>query len=136
MLASGNRVKGFLGRDLIGLRYTRPLEVVPLPQEGQRGVVVGGGFVSAEEGSGLVHMAPAFGADDYAVSQQYGLAFVNPVAADGTFQGTRWPEIEGKLVTDKETNRLVIDRLKHDGRWLDTKPITHTYPFCWRCDSA
>jgi len=135
-LASGNRVKGFLGRDLIGLRYTRPLEVVPLPQEGQRAVVVSGGFVSAEEGSGLVHLAPAFGADDYAVSQQCGLAFVNPVGADGTFQGTRWPEIEGKLVTDKETNRLVIERLKHDGRWLDTKPITHTYPFCWRCDSA
>ncbi|HZH40365.1 MAG TPA: isoleucine--tRNA ligase [Gemmatimonadales bacterium] len=135
-LASGNRVKGFLGRDLIGLRYTRPLEVVPLPQEGQRAVVVGGGFVSAEEGSGLVHMAPAFGADDYAVSQQCGLAFVNPVGPDGTFQGTRWPEIEGKLVTDKDTNRLVIERLKHDGRWLDTKPITHTYPFCWRCDSA
>ncbi|HKR56368.1 MAG TPA: isoleucine--tRNA ligase [Gemmatimonadales bacterium] len=135
-LTSGAQVKGFLGRDLIGLRYTRPLEVVPLPQEGQRGVVVAGGFVSAEEGSGLVHMAPAFGADDYAVSQQYGLAFVNPVAADGTFTGTRWAEIEGKLVTDKETNRLVIERLKKDGRWLDTKPITHTYPFCWRCDSA
>ncbi|HEY6783636.1 MAG TPA: isoleucine--tRNA ligase [Gemmatimonadales bacterium] len=135
-LTSGTRLKGFLGRDLIGLRYTRPLEVVPLPQEGQRGVVVAGGFVSAEEGSGLVHMAPAFGADDYAVSQQYGLAFVNPVALDGTFTGTRWPEIEGKLVTDKETNRLVIERLKKDGRWLDTKPITHTYPFCWRCDSA
>jgi len=135
-LTSGTRVKGYLGRDLIGLRYVRPLEVVPLPPEGQRGVVVGGGFVSAEEGTGLVHMAPAFGADDYAVSQQYGLAFVNPVGPDGTFQGTRWPEIEGKLVTDKETNRLVIDRLKQDGRWLDTKPITHTYPFCWRCDSA
>ena len=135
-LDSGTRVKGFLGRDLIGLRYARPLEVVPLPQEGQRGVVVGGAFVSAEEGSGLVHMAPAFGADDYAVSQQYGLAFVNPVAPDGTFQGTRWPEIEGKLVTDKETNRLVIERLKRDGHWLDTLPITHTYPFCWRCDSA
>ncbi|HWZ28437.1 MAG TPA: isoleucine--tRNA ligase [Gemmatimonadales bacterium] len=135
-LTAGTRVKGFLGRDLIGLRYSRPLEVVPLPQEGQRGVVVGGGFVSADEGSGLVHMAPAFGADDYAIAQQYSLAFVNPVAADGTFQGTRWPEIEGKLVTDKETNRLVIERLKKDGRWLDTKPITHAYPFCWRCDSA
>src|SRR2546426_9059282 len=47
---------------------------------------------------------------------QYGLAFVNPVALDGTFQDTRWPEINGKLVTDKETNRLIIERLKHEGQ--------------------
>jgi isoleucyl-tRNA synthetase len=135
-LSQGERVAGYAGRELVGQKYVRPLEVVPLPQEGQRAVVVAGTFVSAEEGTGLVHMAPAFGADDYAAAQQYGLAFVNPVAPDGTFQGTRWPEIDGKLVTDKETNRLIIERLKHDGRWLETRPHTHTYPFCWRCDSA
>ena len=130
------RVAGYHGRDLVGQKYVRPLEVVPLPQEGQRAIVVAGGFVSAEEGTGLVHMAPAFGADDYAVGQQYGLAFVNPVAPDGTFQGTRWEEINGRLVTDKETNRLIIERLKHEGRWVETRPYTHSYPFCWRCDSA
>ena len=120
----------------MGQRYVRPIDVVPLPPEGQRGVVVGAAFVSSEDGSGLVHLAPAFGADDYLAAQQNGLALVNPVAADGTFQGTRWEEINGKLVTDKETNRLIIERLKHDGRWLETRPHTHTYPFCWRCDSA
>src|SRR3989449_5987587 len=73
---------------------------------------------------------------DLTAAQQYGLAFVNPVAPDGTFQGTRWPEIEGKLVTDKATNQLIIERLKQEGRWLATRPITHSYPFCWRCDSA
>src|SRR5436189_212321 len=135
-LAAGSRVAGYRGRDLVGQKYVRPLDVVPLPPEGQRAVVVAGAFVSAEEGTGLVHMAPAFGADDYAVAQQYGLAFVNPVAPDGTFQDTRWPEINGKLVTDKETNRLIIERLKHEGRWLETLPYTHQYPFCWRCDSA
>jgi isoleucyl-tRNA synthetase len=135
-LGQAARVAGYRGRDLVGQKYVRPLEVVPLPQEGQRAIVVAGGFVSAEEGTGLVHMAPAFGADDYAVAQQYGLAFVNPVAPDGTFQGTRWEEINGALVTDKETNRLIIERLKHEGRWVETRPHTHTYPFCWRCDSA
>jgi isoleucyl-tRNA synthetase len=135
-LAEAPRVAGYHGRDLVGQKYVRPLEVVPLPQEGQRAIVVAGGFVSAEEGTGLVHMAPAFGADDYAVAQQYGLAFVNPVAPDGTFQDTRWPELNGLLVTAKETNRLIIDRLKHEGRWLETRPHTHAYPFCWRCDSA
>src|SRR3989449_3176508 len=135
-LGQAPRVAGYHGRDLVGQKYVRPLEVVPLPQEGQRAIVVAGGFVSAEEGTGLVHMAPAFGADDYAVGQQYGLAFVNPVAPDGTFQGTRWEEINGRLVTDKETNRLIIERLKHEGRWVGTRPHTHRYPFCWRCDSA
>jgi isoleucyl-tRNA synthetase len=130
------RVAGYRGRDLVGQKYLRPLDVVPLPQEGQRALVVAGGFVTAEEGTGLVHMAPAFGADDYAIAQQYGLAFVNPVGPDGTFQDTRWPEINGRLVTDKETNRLIIERLKHEGRWVETRPYTHMYPFCWRCDSA
>ncbi len=137
-LAQAPRVAGYPGRDLVGQKYVRPLEIVPLPQEGQRAVIVAGAFVSADEGTGLVHMAPAFGADDYAAAQQYGLAFVNPVAPDGTFRGIggRWPELVGKLVTDKETNRLIIERLKHDGRWIETRPYTHSYPHCWRCDSA
>jgi isoleucyl-tRNA synthetase len=137
-LAQAHRVASYPGRDLVGQKYLRPLEVVPLPQEGQRAVVVAGAFVSADEGTGLVHMAPAFGADDYATGQQYGLAFVNPVAPDGTFRGIAktWPELEGKLVTDKETNRLIIERLKQDGRWIETRPYTHSYPHCWRCDSA
>ena len=136
LIADGRQLKTYSGRDLAGWSYKRPLDVVPLPPEGKRAIVVTGEFVSAEDGSGLVHMAPAFGADDYAAARQHGLAFVNPVAPDGTFQGTSFAEVEGRLVTDKETNRLIIERLKHDGRWLETLPHTHTYPFCWRCDSA
>jgi len=135
-LATGTRVAGYRGRELVGQKYLRPLELVELPPEGQRAIVVAGGFVSADEGTGLVHMAPAFGADDYTAAQQYGLAFVNPVGPDGTFRGTRWEEINGRVVTDKETNRLIIERLKHEGRWLETRPYEHQYPFCWRCDSA
>ncbi|HEX4600585.1 MAG TPA: isoleucine--tRNA ligase [Gemmatimonadales bacterium] len=135
-LDQASRLAKYRGRDLVGRTYQRPLDVVALPPEGQRALVVAGGFVSAEEGTGLVHLAPAFGADDYAIAQQYGLAFVNPVASDGTFQDTGWPDINGRLVTDKETNRLIIERLKHEGRWVETRPYTHMYPFCWRCDSA
>jgi isoleucyl-tRNA synthetase len=134
-LAQATRVATYRGRALVGQKYLPPLDLVP-PPDGQRWLVVAASFVSAEEGTGLVHMAPAFGADDYAVAQQYGLALVNPVAPDGTFQGTRWEELNGKLVTDKETNRLIIERLKDAGRWLETLPYTHSYPFCWRCDSA
>jgi isoleucyl-tRNA synthetase len=135
-LASGELIRTFHGRELVGQQYRRPFDVVAMPPDGRHGVIVPGEFVSADEGSGLVHMAPAFGADDYAAAQQHGLAFVNPVAADGTFQGTTWPELEGKLVTDKATNAIIIDRLKHEGRWVETRPYTHSYPFCWRCDSA
>ncbi len=133
--ASLTPIRTFKGRELVGLRYRRPLDVVPLPEDRVSGVVVAGDFVTAEDGSGLVHLAPAFGADDYAVGQQHGLALVRPVAADGTLQGTSWPEIEGRLVTARETNDLIIQRLKQDGRWHLSQPHTHTYPHCWRCSS-
>jgi isoleucyl-tRNA synthetase len=125
----------FPGRDLAGLRYRRPLEVVPLPEDRASRLVVLGDFVTAEDGSGLVHMAPAFGADDFQAGVEHGLALVRPVAADGTFVGTSWPDIEGRLVTARETNDLIIQRLKQEGRWHLTQPHTHTYPHCWRCSS-
>jgi isoleucyl-tRNA synthetase len=125
----------FAGRELAGLRYSRPLEVVPLPEDRVSRVVIPGDFVTAEDGSGLVHMAPAFGADDYQAGIEHGLALVRPVAADGTLIGTTWPEIEGRLVTARETNDLIIQRLKRDGRWHLTQSYTHTYPHCWRCSS-
>ena len=131
---SGAR-RTFFGRELLGLRYLRPLEVVPLPDDRVARVVVPGDFVTADDGSGLVHIAPAFGADDYAAGQTHGLAMVRPVAADGTFAGTSWPEIEGRLVTARETGDLIVQRLKQEGRWHLTAPYTHSYPHCWRCSS-
>jgi isoleucyl-tRNA synthetase len=128
-------VRTFPGRELAGLRYHRPLEVVPLPEDRASRLIVLGDFVTAEDGSGLVHMAPAFGADDYQAGVEHQLALVRPVAGDGTFVGTTWPEIEGRLVTARETNDLIIQRLKQDGRWHLTETHTHTYPHCWRCSS-
>ena len=123
------------GSELAGLRYRRPLDVVPLPEDRAHSVVITGEFVTADDGSGVVHMAPAFGADDFAAGQAHGLALVRPVAADGTFTGTTWPELEGKLVTADETNELIIRRLKADGRHLRTEQYVHSYPHCWRCRS-
>ncbi|MEZ4457909.1 MAG: class I tRNA ligase family protein [Gemmatimonadales bacterium] len=79
-------------------------------------------------------MAPAFSADDW-MGEEHGLALLRPVAADGTFQGTTWPELEGRLVTADETNELIIRRLKADGRHLKTEQHVHSYPHCWRCKS-
>jgi len=125
----------FRGERLVGLSYRRPLDVVPLPEEGIHSIVVRGDFVTAEEGSGLVHMAPAFGADDFAVGQRDGLAFLRPVSPEGRFTGTTWDALEGTLVTAEETNLLIIRRLKDEGRHLRTDQHSHTYPHCWRCQS-
>jgi isoleucyl-tRNA synthetase len=123
------------GSALVGLRYTRPLQVVQFEGSRNHSVVVPGSFVTAEDGSGIVHMAPAFGADDYAAGKEHNLEMVRPVGVDGTFTGTSWPAIEGKLVTADETNELIIRRLKTDGRWLKTEQYVHSYPHCWRCRS-
>ncbi len=125
----------FRGSELVGLKYTRPLDVVPLPADRASRVVVPGDFVTAEDGTGMVHLAPAFGADDYQAGQTHGLALLRPVGGDGTFTGTSWPEIEGRLVTDKATNDLIVQRLKRDGRWHLTHAYSHSYPHCWRCSS-
>ncbi len=126
-------LRTFPGRELVGLAYRRPLEVVPLPDDQRSREVIAAEFVSAENGSGLVHIAPAFGADDHAMGREHDLALVRPVAPDGTVTGTDWPAIEGQLVTAKSTNDAIIQRLKDDGRWHLTEPHRHSYPHCWRC---
>ena len=128
-------VRTFPGRELVGQSYQRPLDVAALPDDAASRVIIGAPFVSAEDGSGMVHIAPAFGADDHAAGREHDLALIRPVAPDGTFTGTSWPEIEGQLVTAKETNDRIIRRLKEDGRWHLTAPHTHTYPHCWRCQN-
>ena len=125
----------FPGARLVGLEYRRPFDIVPLPEGERHSVVIPGDFVTAADGSGIVHMAPAFGSDDYAAGKEHSLALVRPVAPDGTFQGTTWPELEGKLVTAKETNDLITRRLKSEGRLVGIEQHRHTYPHCWRCQS-
>ena len=105
------------------------------PRTGPRASSSPGDFVTAEDGSGLVHMAPAFGADDYQAGTSTGWRWCGRSRARRHLPGTSWPEIEGRLVTARETNDLIIQRLKQDGRWHLTQPYTHTYPHCWRCGS-
>jgi isoleucyl-tRNA synthetase len=119
------------GADLVGTKYRPPLPVVAFP-EGRKWEVVAGDFVTAEDGSGLVHMAP-FGADDFAVARKHGFAYVVPVDTAGAFRGTTWAEIEGVFV--KDADAAIMQRLKHDGLLLKRETVEHTYPFCWRCDT-
>ena len=77
-------VAKFTGSELAGLRYKRPLDWVPYA-EGAHEIIVAEDFVSADDGSGVVHMSPAFGADDYMAGKKHGLAFLQPVNARGEF---------------------------------------------------
>lgn len=120
----------YKGADLVGLSYKRPLDWVEYPDEGKTQIIVGEEFVSADDGSGVVHMAPAFGADDYAAGQRHGLAFVNPVNARGEFPA-EMPVVGGKFV--KTADPLIIEELeKRDQLWKAQK-FVHSYPHCWRC---
>ena len=120
------------GRDLVGLRYRRPLDVVAEPAGETTQVVLAGEFVTAEDGTGLVHLAP-FGADDYAVARAHGLDFDVPVDLAGRFAGTNWDAIEGVFV--KDADAAIMQRLKEQGYLFRRETVEHTYPFCWRCDT-
>jgi isoleucyl-tRNA synthetase len=117
------------GAELAGLRYRRPIDWLPYPP-GEHEIIVGEDFVSADDGTGVVHMSPAFGADDYAAGQRHGLAFLQPVNAQGEFPPDL-PLVGGKFV--KAADPLLIDELKRRGVLWKAGKITHAYPHCWRC---
>ncbi len=128
-------VETYKGTDLVGWRYQQLIDAVKIEPD-RAFSVLSGDFVTSEEGTGLVHIAPAFGADDYQIVQREGLAFVNPVDTAGRFSGTGWPEINGLTVF--EANPVIAKRLEDEGKLFgryQEKGYEHTYPFCWRCDS-
>jgi isoleucyl-tRNA synthetase len=126
-------VATFKGAALIGSRYRRALEVVPMPDDPQNGwTVVGEDFVSAQDGTGIVHMAPAYGADDYAAGQKHGLPMLNPIDDQGCFEDYV-DLVAGQFV--KDADPTLVDALRDRGLLFDIGRITHSYPHCWRCDS-
>ncbi len=146
-------VETFPGRDLVSLSYEQlydPTEYgVPIHQFHQReelatsdipGMqevdnftpqVIGTDFVSLEEGTGIVHIAPAFGDEDLDAGREHGLAFVQPVDLQGTVTGT-YP-FAGKFV--KEADEEIMADLKERGLLYRKEVYNHTYPFCWRCEA-
>jgi isoleucyl-tRNA synthetase len=121
----------FPGSDLVGTRYKRPLDWIEF-SEGEHEVIIGEEFVSAVEGTGVVHMAPAFGADDYAAAKRNGLAFLQPVDLRGEFPAAM-PLVGGKFV--KDADPIILEELKRrDLLWKSTV-IEHAYPHCWRCET-
>lgn len=121
-------VQRYRGADLVGLRYSRPYELLALDGDGER--VVTAGFVSTDEGSGIVHIAPAFGADDMDVARAENLPVVNPVGPDGAFD-ERVAPWAGRNV--KDADRDIVADLLARGLLVAAEDYLHSYPHCWRC---
>jgi len=91
-----------------------------------------GKFVTAEEGTGIVHTAPAFGEDDYEVSKKYNISMVQPLDEKGVFTGDI-PDLKGKMAHD--VNEEIVIALKKGGKAISSRKIDHEYPHCHRCDT-
>ena len=94
--------------------------------------VIADSYVTSDDGTGIVHIAPAFGEDDNRVSKENGIGFVNPVGPDGCYTEGPWT---GRLVTDPELEIDIIKYLKGEDKLFKKIKITHDYPHCWRCKS-
>ncbi len=123
-------VASFIGKDLEKITYTRPFDFVEIPDAHY---IVLADYVTIEDGTGLVHQSPAFGADDLQVCRRYGLPVVNPVAPDGTFL-PNVPLVGG--VFFKEADKALIKDLKAKGLLFKQLQYEHSYPHCWRCHTA
>lgn len=115
------------GGDLERTGYQRPFDLVDIPDAHY---VIVADYVTTDDGTGLVHQAPAFGADDLVSCRAYGLPVVNPVRADGHFEddvpmvgGTFFKKADETLTSDLDSRGLLFRR----------DPYEHSYPHCWRC---
>ncbi len=125
------KIKGsFRGADLAGNYYEPVYDYAGKGKAAYK--VVTGDFVSTEDGTGIVHIAPAFGEDDMNVGKKYKLPVVQMVDEDGRFL----PEVEKFSQKGiEEANPLIIQDLKQRSLLFSFEKYKHSYPFCWRCDS-
>lgn len=124
-----------LGEDLLGLKYQPPYRASDNKKAYK--VIDGGEKVTSEEGTGLLHVAPAYGEVDFELGKKNDLPLIQSVDLDGTVlvgKIENMPEgIEGKFV--KSADKIIMADLENRGLLIKSETIHHTYPFCWRCDS-
>lgn len=123
--------ESFTGREMERWTYERPFDLVAFPAEAH--YVVNAEYVTTEDGTGLVHQSPAFGADDLLVCKAYGLPVVNPVRPDGTFEEDL-PLVGGLFF--KKADETLTEDLAARGKLFRHVPYEHSYPHCWRCHTA
>ena len=116
------------GSELEGIEYN---QLMPFVKADKKAFIVTiAYFVTTEDGTGIVHIAPAFGEDDFSVGQKYGLPVLNPVDETGKYFETPWA---GSFVMDAD--REIIKWLAVEGKLFAKEKLAHNYPHCWRCDT-
>ncbi len=133
-LENATQVATIKGSELVGMAYEPMFPHFANLKEKGCFKVLAGDFVSTEDGTGMVHIAPGFGADDFDVCRKYDAHFpiVCPVDEAGCFTA-EVPEVQGKQVFD--ANEYVLNYLKENRLLVKKEQITHTYPYCWRTDT-
>ncbi len=121
------------GTALRGVHYERPFTDVILPEGVDACYIVEADYVTVEDGTGLVHQAPAFGEIDRQIARDHGLPTVNPVGPDGCFTSAI-PWLEGNGV--RSTNAQINDELERRGILLRRHDYSHSLPHCWRCGTV
>ena len=116
------------GKELEGLEYEQFLPFINTDKKAF--YVVCADYVTDEDGTGIVHIAPAFGQDDYEVGQKYDLPIINPVGEDGKYKEGPW---SGRLVVDPELEIDIVKYLAENDKLFKKQKILHNYPHCWRC---
>ncbi|MPQ44863.1 isoleucine--tRNA ligase [Clostridium tarantellae] len=124
-------LKEFKGEELLGIEYEQLLPF-HTPTEGKAFVVVHGDYVTLSDGTGIVHIAPAYGEDDNLIAKQNGLAFINLVDLNGNFVDEVEPWA-GKFV--KKCDESIVNYLKENNKLYSSARHMHSYPHCWRCDT-
>ena len=124
-------LKEYKGADLLGTKY-EPLMPFADFVEGKKHVVIHGDYVTLTDGTGIVHIAPAYGEDDSLVCKQNDIAFVNLVDKNGKFMDEVEPW-KGRFVRD--TNEDICEWLKERNKLFSKQKMEHSYPHCWRCDT-
>jgi len=124
-------VDRFHGRDMLGARYEPPFTFIATEEFGPKGhTLVPGAFVSAEDGTGVVHTSISFGEDDFQIGLDQGIPVINPVKLDGTYDDRMGP-YAGRWVKDADPD--IVEDLRSRGRLLRSEAYLHAYPHCWRC---
>ncbi|MBP3256004.1 MAG: isoleucine--tRNA ligase [Clostridia bacterium] len=124
------KIKVVKGSELLGMKYEQLLPFAKV--DGKAFVVIHGDYVTLTDGTGIVHIAPAYGEDDSFVSKQNGIAFVNLVDKEGKFVDEVEPWA-GRNV--KTCDKDVCIWLAHENKLFSSARFTHSYPHCWRCDT-
>ncbi|MBS3825883.1 isoleucine--tRNA ligase, partial [Candidatus Bipolaricaulota bacterium] len=122
-------IEEFSGEELIGLSYKPPYR---LSDDEDAYIVHDADFVTLDEGTGIVHIAPSFGEEDADLGEEKGIPFVQPLDLDGKFT-SQFPLAEGEFV--KDADKKIVKDLEENDYLLRHSTYEHEYPFCWRCDT-